>query len=88
MPFNKEFLQGNFEKEKKMPSPNLTGKILAERWNIRPATLRQWRWNDRGPKFFKAGGRVLYKIQEIEKFEEKTLRESTTISDDMSMDFS
>lgn len=71
-----------------MSSPNLTAKELAERWGIRPPTLRQWRWNDRGPKFFKAGGRVLYKILEVEKFEEKSLRDNTTISDDMSMDFS
>ena len=70
-----------------MPSPNLTEKQLSERWNLRPPTLRQWRWNNKGPDYFKVGGRVLYSITEIEQFEEKARRHHTTITDDMPMDF-
>lgn len=70
-----------------MSSPNLTAKELAERWGLRPPTLRQWRWYDKGPKHFKVGGRVLYHLEEIEKFEENALKYNTTITDNMPMDF-
>lgn len=70
-----------------MSSPNLTARELAERWGLRLPTLRQWRWYNKGPDHFKVGGRVLYKIEVIEKFEEDALKHNTTITDDMPMDF-
>ena len=31
---------------------------LADRWQISPRTLEQWRWLGKGPKFLKLGERV------------------------------
>jgi predicted site-specific integrase-resolvase len=44
-------------------------KELAERWIISPRTLERWRWSGEGPKVTKVGGRCLYRITEVEKFE-------------------
>ena len=48
----------------------LTEKELATRWNLAPKTLRQWRWDQKGPKYFKMSGRVSYRSDDIEKYEE------------------
>lgn len=48
----------------------LSAKELAERWNISIKTLRQWRWQKKGPKFIKIGGRAAYRLEDIEKFED------------------
>jgi hypothetical protein len=42
---------------------------LAERWLISPRTLEQWRWQGRGPRYLKIGGRVVYRLSDIEAFE-------------------
>lgn len=55
----------------------LTEKALAERWDIKSATLSQWRWNGRGPQFMKIGRRVFYRIQDIEAFELERLALNT-----------
>jgi hypothetical protein len=47
----------------------LTPTKLAARWHITPHTLGQWRWTGRGPRFSKMGKRILYKLENIEKFE-------------------
>lgn len=70
-----------------MSSSNLTTNQLAERWNIRPATLRQWRWIKQGPEHFRLAGKVQYKVEVIERFEEEALREHTTIADSISESF-
>lgn len=46
---------------------------LAQRWCISPRTLEQWRWQGRGPRFLKVGGRVLYRLEDIEAFEAERL---------------
>jgi len=61
-----------------MAQINLDPKQVAKRWRITTATLRQWRWNGKGPEHFKIEGRTLYSLEEIEKFEEKMLRQHTT----------
>jgi hypothetical protein len=58
-----------------MEKRNLSANELAVRWNITVKTLRQWRWNGKGPQFFKIGGRATYRLEEIEAFEKA--REST-----------
>ena len=40
---------------------HLDQKHLAERWLISPRTLEQWRWQGRGPRYLKIGGRVVYR---------------------------
>jgi len=57
---------------------NLTSKLLAKRWSVRTATLRQWRWKGKGPPHFKIEGQILYHLEEIEKFEKESLKHHTT----------
>ncbi|MFC0386862.1 helix-turn-helix transcriptional regulator [Muricoccus vinaceus] len=49
---------------------------LALRWNVSPRTLERWRWLGQGPRFLKLGGRVVYRIEDIEAFEAQQLRAS------------
>jgi hypothetical protein len=39
--------------------------------------LERWRWIGTGPKFLKVGGRVVYRIEDIEAYEAEQLRTST-----------
>ena len=50
---------------------------LAERWNISARTLERWRWIGEGPCYVKLGGRVRYRIEDVEAFESRQLRDST-----------
>ncbi|MEO9298781.1 helix-turn-helix transcriptional regulator [Devosia alba] len=50
---------------------------LADRWNISHRTLERWRWTGEGPRFVKLGGRVVYRLEDIEAFEYAQMREST-----------
>ncbi|CAA7619004.1 AlpA family transcriptional regulator [Magnetospirillum sp. SS-4] len=54
---------------------------LAARWNISHRTLERWRWTGEGPKFLKMGGRVVYRLEDIEAFEAERSRDSTTAQD-------
>ena len=51
---------------------------LAERWGISTSTLERWRWSGDGPVFLKLGGRVVYRLADIEVFEAEKLRSSTS----------
>jgi hypothetical protein len=42
---------------------------LAHRWRISPRTLEQWRWKKVGPRYLKLGGRVVYRIEDVESYE-------------------
>jgi predicted site-specific integrase-resolvase len=57
---------------------HLNQKQLAERWNVSPRTLERWRWLGQGPVYLKLGGRVIYRLDEIEKFEAERLHANTT----------
>ena len=50
---------------------------LAERWNISPRTLERWRWIGEGPRYLKIGGRVVYRLEDIEAYEAERTRAST-----------
>lgn len=50
---------------------------LAKRWQISPRTLEQWRWQGRGPHFLKIGGRVIYRLSDIEAFEAEHIHSNT-----------
>ena len=50
---------------------------LARRWKLSPRTLERWRWLGQGPRFMKLGGRVAYRLEDIETFEAEQLREIT-----------
>lgn len=47
---------------------------LARRWKISPRTLERWRWLRQGPRYLKIGGRVVYRIEDVERFEAEQVR--------------
>lgn len=52
---------------------------LAIRWGLSVKTLRRWRQEQLGPVFCKLGARVTYLISEIEAFERRVSRYSTSV---------
>ena len=42
---------------------------LARRWSLSHRTLERWRWEGRGPRYLKIGGRVVYRLSDIEAYE-------------------
>lgn len=50
---------------------------LAARWNISHRTLERWRWTGEGPQFVKLGGRVVYRLDDVEAYEAEQLRRGT-----------
>ncbi len=53
---------------------------LATRWGVSETTLERWRADGIGPNYLKLCGRVVYRLQDIEAFEELSLRKSTSQS--------
>ncbi len=53
---------------------------LADRWNISERTLERWRWTGEGPAYLKIGGRVVYRLEDVEAFEADNLCKSTAES--------
>ena len=51
------------------PIQHLDQTALARRWRISPRSLERWRWLKQGPQYLKIGGRVLYRVEDIEAFE-------------------
>ncbi len=49
----------------------LTPDELAARWRMNVGTLGVWRCNRRGPAYNKFGGKVMYSLQDIIKYEEE-----------------
>jgi hypothetical protein len=49
---------------------------LSRRWRLSPRTLERWRYEGTGPQFLKVGGRVVYRLTDIEAFETEQLRAS------------
>ena len=56
---------------------HLTQIELAKRWRISPRTLERWRWQKLGPQYLKVGGRVVYRLEDVEAFEAAKLRETS-----------
>lgn len=42
---------------------------LSRRWIISPRTLERWRWLRQGPGYLKIGGRIMYRLEDVEAFE-------------------
>jgi predicted site-specific integrase-resolvase len=42
---------------------------LARRWHLSPRTLERWRSQGEGPAFLKLGGRIVYRLDDVEEFE-------------------
>jgi hypothetical protein len=39
---------------------------LSRRWTLSPRTLERWRWLKAGPPYLKIGGRVVYRLEDVE----------------------
>lgn len=50
---------------------------LGQRWSLSPRTLERWRWEGFGPRHLKIGGRILYRLVDIQAYENDHLRDST-----------
>ena len=55
----------------------LTHKELARRWTISHRTLERWRYTGEGPQFMKIGGRVAYRLEDVEAYEAEQTRQAT-----------
>jgi len=54
----------------------LNSKRLARRWGLSHRTLERWRHKGAGPAHLKIGGRILYRLQDIEAFEAARVEEA------------
>lgn len=61
-----------------MPLTHLHQVELARRWKLSPRTLERWRWLGQGPRHLKIGGRVVYRMDDVEAFEAACVRDSTS----------
>jgi hypothetical protein len=74
------------QRSRNLPRPNSDGvprialdeNELATRWGLSVKTLRRWRQEQLGPVFCKLGARVTYLIPEVEAFERRVSRHSTS----------
>ncbi len=57
----------------KEPIKHLTQSDLANRWNKSVHTIERYRCEGTGPIYMKIGGKVMYRLKDIEKFEEERL---------------
>jgi hypothetical protein len=64
-----------------MTTTHFSQSELATRWRMSICTLERWRWLGEGPRFLKLGGRVVYRLEDIEAFEAEKLRSSTSNTD-------
>lgn len=53
---------------------------LSRRWNISHRTLERWRSIGQGPDFLKLGGRVLYRLSDVEAYEQDQLQRAIKVS--------
>lgn len=52
-----------------MDTRHLNQIDLARRWRVSERTLERWRWLEQGPPYLKIGGRVVYRLDQIETYE-------------------
>lgn len=57
---------------------HLDQHALSKRWQVSNATLEYWRMKGVGPVFLKLNGRVVYRLSDIEQYEQNNLRKSTS----------
>lgn len=57
------------------PISHLNQVQLARRWSLSPRTLERWRWREQGPAYLKVGGRVVYRLEDVEAFERDSVHQ-------------
>jgi hypothetical protein len=63
------------------PIKHLNQIELSRRWSLSPRTLERWRWLRCGPRYLKIGGRVVYRLEDIEAFEAERTHKGDPIND-------
>ena len=53
---------------------HLDQTAVARRLGLSERTLEKWRWLRHGPRFMKVGGRVRYRVVDVEEYEASQLR--------------
>ncbi|MGE5534108.1 MAG: helix-turn-helix transcriptional regulator [Acidobacteriota bacterium] len=53
---------------------HLDERTLADRWSMSPRTLQRWRQDNKGPQYLKLGGRVVYRLTDVEAWERAHLQ--------------
>jgi hypothetical protein len=61
------------------PTNHLNQVHLARRWNLSPRTLERWRWLNQGPRYLKIGGRVVYRLEDVEAFENEAAHQPEAV---------
>jgi hypothetical protein len=74
------------EENTKMSETCLNQIDLARRWRISPRTLERWRWLGEGPCYLKLGGRVLYRVADIEVYEQSIVQLGKASNDELPLD--
>ncbi|TAH37829.1 MAG: DNA-binding protein [Alphaproteobacteria bacterium] len=64
--------------QKNSPIQHINQKELSERLGVSCRTLERWRWIGIGPRFIKIGGRVRYRLCDIETYEHSRLCQATS----------
>ena len=57
---------------------HFTQRDLARRWSMSERTLESWRWKGSGPAYLRLGGRIVYRLVDVEAFELEQLRSNTS----------
>jgi predicted site-specific integrase-resolvase len=50
-----------------------TQKELARRWTLSHRTLERWRSDNKGPAFMRIGGRIIYRLDDVARYERENL---------------
>ena len=61
-----------------MAIQHINQQTLAERWQVSETTLERWRSIGVGPVFLKLHGRIVYREQHLEAYENQCLHTSTS----------
>lgn len=61
-----------------MDNSHITPEQLAERWKVKVTTLKQWRWNGKGPIYSKVGNCIFYCPYDINVYEKSKRRRHTS----------
>ena len=61
-----------------MTTKHLNQVELSRRWSLSPRTLERWRWLKQGPIYLKVGGRIVYRLEDVEAFEAASFRRLPT----------
>jgi predicted DNA-binding transcriptional regulator AlpA len=59
-------------------STHLTEREVATRCKLSVRTLQRWRYIGMGPSYLKLGGRIVYRLSDVEAWEERCHSERTS----------